>query len=272
MRLVCALVLGVGLQAQTPSQPGSSDRPDLEKIRILVEAGALPRTALDEAEAAREDVRDEETLKSTLYGRLSVEELNEDQCAQMVAAAGRRLARSQRKLAGAERLVAEGVASRYSLTPYLEEVDFSRKTLSLATMRANLLRQLSEIVEAEQELAAAMEEAPAALPPMVERFDGAGVLTVAQLRTAVLAFEREFGKPLPVSANGGTALHRAMGFDHRGRVDVALYPDSPEGVWLRDTLERLGVPYYAFRGRVPGKATAAHIHIGPPSLRLRRGD
>ena len=269
---MCALLAVTGLCAQTQSQPGAPDQQDLERIRTLVDAGALPRKALDQAEAAREDARDEEILKGTLYGRLSVEELTEEQCAQMVGAAERRLARSQKKLADAEKLVAEGVASRFSLTPFLEEVDFSRKTLSLATLRANLLRQLSEMVEAEQELAAAVEEAPAGLLPMVERFDGAGLLTSAQLKTAVLAFEREFGKPLPISARGDTALHRAMGFDHRGRVDVAVYPDSPEGVWLRDTLELLGVPYFAFRGRVPGKATAAHIHIGPPSLRLRRGD
>jgi hypothetical protein len=28
------------------------------------------------------------------------------------------------------------------------------------------------------------------------------------------------------------------------------------------------IPYIAFRQAVPGKATAAHIHIGPVSMRL----
>ena len=82
------------------------------------------------------------------------------------------------------------------------------------------------------------------------------------------AYERRFPKPLPVSAMGETAVHRALGFDHRGRVDVALSPDQPEGVWLRQYLEARRIPYFAFWQAVPGKATGAHIHIGPESTRL----
>jgi len=85
------------------------------------------------------------------------------------------------------------------------------------------------------------------------------------------AFEREFGKPLPVSAMGETAVHRALGFDHRGRVDVALNPDAPEGAWLRAYLTVNHIPFFAFRQAVPGKATGAHIHIGPMSARLDSG-
>jgi len=82
------------------------------------------------------------------------------------------------------------------------------------------------------------------------------------------AFEHRFLKPLPVSAMGETAVHRALGFDHRGRVDVALIPDQPEGVWLRQYLEARRIPYFAFWQASPGKATGAHIHIGPESTRL----
>ena len=59
---------------------------------------------------------------------------------------------------------------------------------------------------------------------------------------------------------------------HRDRVDVALTPDSDEGSWLRRYLESDDIPYYAFRNAVPGKATAAHIHIGPPSVRILKTD
>jgi hypothetical protein len=48
-------------------------------------------------------------------------------------------------------------------------------------------------------------------------------------------------------------------------------PDAPEGVWLRDFLTRNRIPYFAFRHAVPGKATGAHIHIGPGSSRIRNG-
>jgi len=51
-------------------------------------------------------------------------------------------------------------------------------------------------------------------------------------------------------------------------VDVALLPDTTEGTWLRHYLEASSIPYYAFRSFVAGKATAAHIHIGPPSNRI----
>jgi hypothetical protein len=71
---------------------------------------------------------------------------------------------------------------------------------------------------------------------------------------------------------GQTAVHRALGFDHRGRVDVALNPDQPEGVWLRRYLTENRIPFFAFRHAVAGKATGAHIHLGPMSTRLGVGD
>jgi hypothetical protein len=63
-------------------------------------------------------------------------------------------------------------------------------------------------------------------------------------------------------------VHRSLGFDHRDRVDVALNPDQTEGRWLMSLLDRLSVPYIAFRHAVAGRATGAHIHIGLPSPRL----
>ena len=71
---------------------------------------------------------------------------------------------------------------------------------------------------------------------------------------------------------GETDLHRSMGMDHSGRVDVAVNPGDPEGVWLRRYLKSRGIPYYAFTRAMRGKATAAHIHIGPGSTRLHNAD
>jgi hypothetical protein len=85
------------------------------------------------------------------------------------------------------------------------------------------------------------------------------------------AYQEHFGKPLPVSAMGDTAVHRALGFDHRGRVDVALNPDSSEGEWLRLYLTVKRIPFFVFRQALPGKATGAHIHIGTASARLASG-
>ena len=77
---------------------------------------------------------------------------------------------------------------------------------------------------------------------------------------------------IPVSADGQTAVHTSMGFNHAGRVDIALSPDQPEGVWLMRYLEKNHIPYYAFRSAVAHKATGAHIHLGPGSTKLVAGN
>jgi hypothetical protein len=116
-----------------------------------------------------------------------------------------------------------------------------------------------------------MEVEPDAAPHLSERFDGDGSFSAAEFHKIEAAFEAHFAKPLPVSAMGETAVHRALGFDHRGRVDVALNPDQLEGKWLRGYLEANRIPFFAFWQAVPGKATGAHIHIGPMSTRLAHG-
>ena len=77
-----------------------------------------------------------------------------------------------------------------------------------------------------------------------------------------------FGHPLPVSAMGQTPVHARMGFDHRNAMDIALHPDSREGKALLDYLRNAAVPFIAFRRTVSGRATGAHIHVGPPSARM----
>jgi len=244
---------------------------ELERIRELVEAGAAPRAALTRAEAELEDRRDEAILRRTLYGEITLENIDEQQAAWMIQAAERRVARRQQKLAEVRRMAAEGLVARAALEAAQQEVQEHETALDLARSRAALLAGISAMARLEMETAQ-VEEAQPGLLPIRERFDGMGAFTRDQLRKVVLAYEKEFGKPLPVSAHGDTPFHRAMGFDHSGRVDVALSPDQSEGVWLRQYLEAERIPYYAFRSFVPGAATGAHIHIGPPSLRLRVAD
>ena len=81
-------------------------------------------------------------------------------------------------------------------------------------------------------------------------------------------FAASFGRPLPVSAFGQSALHDRMGFDHRNALDVAVHPDSPEGRALMDHLRTVGIPFIAAWGVVPGSTSGAHIHVGQPSPRL----
>ena len=80
-------------------------------------------------------------------------------------------------------------------------------------------------------------------------------------------FLSKFGRSLPISAFGQTALHGRLGFNHNNAFDVAVHPDSVEGRAIMSLLRSQGIPFIAFRGAVRGVATGPHIHVGNPSPR-----
>lgn len=242
---------------------------EVDRIRALVDAGALPRKALADAESALEEARDRDVLRATLYGSLTLEQFTEEQARSMIAAAERQLARQQARVDAVKGQIAQGVRAPTALTPYLEELDAVRRALDAAVGRARLVENLAAMVRAEQEMEARLAAAAGPDEHLADRYEGNGVFARAHYQYIERSFQLEFARPLPVSASGETAVHRSLGFDHSGRVDVALNPDSKEGVWLRRHLEMLRIPYLAFRGAVPGQSTGAHIHIGPPSSRIR---
>lgn len=125
---------------------------------------------------------------------------------------------------------------------------------------------------------AATMEALAALPPPapgerqqtagLARFQGTAVWSLPAIVPKLeRLFATRFGHHLPISALGQTALHDRLGFDHRQAMDVAVYPDSPEGKALIEYLQSEGIPYIAYRGAVPGSSSGAHVHVGQPSPR-----
>lgn len=277
--IVAAVVCAFALRGQSVPAPGVAAGQELareiERVKEMVAAGVAAPSSLRRLEAQRDDLRDEALLRETLYGQLAVEDLSPEQADEMVGAATRRVDRRRGALEEARARVEAGAASRLSLTPFLEDLDRTKRALDEAESRARLLKEISEIARREAEFEQASGETPL-VPygplPVAEKYDGAGELLPVQWRETVLRFEAKFGRGLPVSAKGETAFHKALGYDHRGRVDVAIDPDSEPGQWLRRHLESMRVPYFLFRAAVPGKASAAHIHIGPPSLRLRRAD
>jgi len=262
--LACAGLLSAQTQEATEL---SRAQANIEKLRKLVEAGALPRAQLERAEDQMADVEDAALLRKTLYGQ----ELTDEQCEEMIAAANRRLARRQKAEEEGHKLVEAKVASELSLATFREEVESAQKEVDLAVSRAKLTHALAEMARVEETLETKLAQQPSEAAAIAERFDGDGIFSMATFAKVDAAFERRFGKTLPVSAMGETAVHRTLGFDHRGRVDVAIFPDTAEGSWLRDYLTKNRIPYYAFRQAVPGKATGAHIHIGPGSTRLKLG-
>ena len=267
------LVCAIPAFSQT-SASSSDDDPEvarakagIEKLRSLVEAGVLPRVQLDKAEAAIADAQDAAFLRRTLYGQ----DLTAEQSDEMIAAATRRFDRRKNAFDEARKLVDAGVESQLSLATFLDELSLARKECGLAESRAKLTQELAEMARAEEAMEARLAQAPTEAHQIAERFDGSGAFTANTFTKVETAFAAHFGKPLPVSAMGQTAVHRALGFDHTGRVDVAIHPDQPEGVWLREYLIENQIPFFAFRQAVPGKATGAHFHLGQMSTRVKLG-
>src|SRR5271166_1764324 len=257
MKFTLFLALFCSLQAQE-SPAVTTARHEIEHVRWLVKTGALPPVKIAEAQQNLEDAMDEAVLNRTLYAH--VEDFAEEQAVEMLAAAQRRVDRQQKKVSRINQMIALDLVPPGDRVDLEKELSSREDALQQAKVRAALLREIAGMAHAE------LEAAPPGLAE--EKTPGDRFIEPKELKTLTLAFEKRFSEPFPVSAKGMTAVHQALGFDHTGRVDVALNPDSPEGIWLREYLDALAIPYYAFRTAMRGKATAPHIHIGPGSTRL----
>jgi hypothetical protein len=284
MRQFVALFLSVGalaVFAQAPVDPPETiankqidlAKQELQRVTELVQACALPRIRLDEAQQNLEDAQDNAILERTLYGDLQVANVSDQLLDEMIAAAQRRVSRGQIQLEQAKRLVTSGIAAQSTLTPIEEDLAIRRMNLNLAHSRANMMAEMAALARYEKTAAEIHETTSIVFRDSftrgMEHYEGSGVFRESKdLKPLALAFEQKFEHPLPISAEGETGLHRALGFDHRGRIDVAVSPNAPEGIWLLRYLKARKIPFYAFTRAIPGKATAAHIHIGPGSTRL----
>ena len=240
---------------------------DMDRIRLLINQGALPMIRLRKAAEDIEIAKDMSILRQNIYGQ----DLLPEQADQMVTVAQRIVLRRQRSLIEMQQLVSSGVISRSEAESAGADFDRSQTELHLAETRARLLQQIAETLRVEKGIASLemqVESHPDWAGKVYTKYDGNGIFTPADLQKVSYAFVSKFAKPLPISADGATAVHRSMGFDHRGRVDVGVSPDQPEGAWLMKYLESNKIPYFAFRMAVPGKATGAHIHLGPQSSRI----
>src|ERR1022692_3315880 len=143
------LVCGSLACAQSNDDPEvARAKAGIERLRALVEAGAMPRAQLEKAEEQIGDAQDAVCLRKTLYGQ----ELTAEQSDEMIAAANRRFERRKKAYDEAQRLVEAGVASQLSLSTFLDELDMNRKECDLAESRAKLTIELAEMARAEESL------------------------------------------------------------------------------------------------------------------------
>lgn len=255
-------------QSATEAPELTQAKKELERIEKLAATGALPRNQIEQARRVVLEAEDRAVLRKTLFGALQVDELTEPVTRQMMESATRLMTVQQARIEEQRKLIEAGVVSRISLSPLIEELDLRRKTMLLAESRVRLWNQLLEMARAEQQRQMEAEQAIAAL----QNHEDDSVVPSGRVRQLEREYEQTFSRTLPVSARGDTVFHRTLGFNHTGRLDVAVNPDSAEGQWLRRWLDRMSVPYLAFRSAIKGQASAPHIHIGPPSSRLRTTD
>ncbi len=219
----------------------------LARTREAFAAGAVVRKDVDASERAVADAQ--ERLDRLANG---TQRLTPAIAAEEVKRAEDRLERLRGDLDKVNVLAANGMAARLEVEKAQESVREASGFLDLARLRAQEL-------DHEWELARRVQEWQA----RGGRFDD------RILESLEKDYRRRFGQDLPISANGLTLTHAMMNFDHTGRTDVALPPDSAEGRWLVEQLTRRDIPFLVYREAVPGKATGAHIHLGLPSPRLR---
>ncbi len=206
-----------------------------------------------------------------------------------ISAAERRVDREKARIEQRQKLIAAGLVSSSDLGSLEEELGRRELDLYWVQSRAEHAAQAAASAKSKISVSAALETrqledarfrdesqllASEDFAPngMLHYAGDGGFDETLDLKPLSAAFEAEFNRALPISADGETEVHRAMGFDHRGRIDVAVNPRDPDGVWLRHYLQARKIPYYAFLSAIPGKATAAHVHIGPGSTRIPRAD
>jgi len=258
VRRLIFLVICVALAALSgAAQDPLAARAELERTRKLVAAGALPRTALEEAERASQKAELTERMRDFVRRDVGVSELG---AMLETAIKLRDLAKLEFDVVRSR--VEAGALPTRELEPARESLASAEKQLDLAQERGKLVRQLADMASAEERYSELEEE------DLAFSFIGEGGFSDEDLLAVDGIFYEAWGRAMPISANGDTELHRSMGFDHTGRVDVAVHPDEEEGDFLTALLESWGIPFIAFRSAVPGQATGPHVHIGLPSPRL----
>ncbi len=254
----CCVCLGILLTLLPSLRAAVETQADLRRIEELVAAGALPRRALGQAQREFLQAGYRKTLRRTLLK----EDLTEAEIPTMLNAAEGLRDVAKERLDTVMKQVEAGALPANRLAEASEALKSAERQLELAETRAKIVREMARMASAESYFDELERE------ELAYKFEGFTIYEMDALNEIDELYYQAFGEPPPISAEGDTPLHRSLGLDHTGRVDVAVHPDSEEGMYLTFLLEGWGIPYIAFRSAVPGQSTGPHVHVGPPSERI----
>ena len=207
--ITVALAAMLALPVTAGAQTAEADA-ELNRVRDLVRAGALPRRKLLDAENDRLARGYRETLNRTLLS----DELEPSELPTMLDAARKLQAIAQERFDLALARVEAGVLPARSLEKERDALAAAKRQAELARTRADLVRQRARMVAAESYLEELEGE------ELAYRFEGFNEYEQEALSEIDEMYYMTFGESPPVSAEGATAMHRAMGLDHTGRIDV----------------------------------------------------
>ena len=119
MRLIGLLVFVCLYAGSASAQSEMTDlkKMEVERLRIMAEAGAVPRARLDQAQAELADAEDNAVLRRTLYGTLRIEDFTKEQSEIMISAAERLVGRQRERIDRTKQLVQEGIIARVAFAP-----------------------------------------------------------------------------------------------------------------------------------------------------------
>lgn len=231
---------------------------------VLFATGAIPASADPELPELRARARQSraEQLEATREYKASLDRL--------LAVREAEVQRAEDHVHRVRGLLERGMVARTDVVAAEHAVAEARRKLDQAWGEALLAASLIAKVLAADELATAEALRPGTerVTAALVRYRGHRSWSLALTGSLQDFFTRTFSRALPVSAYGQTAVHDKLGFDHRNAIDVAVHPDSPEGLAVMEWLRRSGLSFIAFRQAMAGTATGAHIHVGEPSQRL----
>jgi hypothetical protein len=271
-RILPALAL-VGMMAAAPVVPAQnkSPKPTRKRTPASPEKPA-PAKPAPVAEAIREDERKQlaETASQSRTNLIAASNAYRESLERLLDLQRQDETNAVALVEKRRNLLELGVISRRELEESEQSLNAARARLDETRKHLGEVDQLVAEVNAAEQLAKLPPEPQGTLHTagVLIRYVGSSRWALSDFGKVDAFFRLTFNKPLPVSAIGQTETHNRLGFDHREALDVAIHPDSAEGQSLIQYLRGQGISFIAIRSPIPGSATGAHIHIGPPSRRI----